>query len=71
LRTIVERGRDRVPGPESTARVFPEVHRTALAYRLTSYDAAYLELAIRRGRALATLDDDLRKAAAAAGVALV
>jgi predicted nucleic acid-binding protein len=53
--------------------VFPDVHRTALAYQLTSYDAAYLELAIRRGLALATLDDDLRKAAAAAaaGVALV
>ena len=43
----------------------------ARAYRLTAYDAAYLELAIREGLPLATLDSDLRNAAAAAGVALV
>lgn len=35
---------------------------------LTSYDAAYLELAMRRGIALATLDKNLRKAAAREGV---
>src|SRR5258708_8815619 len=28
-------------------RVFTDVHRLALSYRLTSYGAAYLELAIR------------------------
>jgi predicted nucleic acid-binding protein len=39
-------------------------------YSLTVYDAAYLELAIREGLQLATLDDDLRKAAAAAGAFL-
>jgi predicted nucleic acid-binding protein len=33
------------------------------------YDAAYLELALRRGVALATLDDKLRAAATAVGVA--
>lgn len=43
----------------------------ARAHRLTAYDAAYLELAIREGLPLATLDGDLRKAAAAAGAALV
>jgi predicted nucleic acid-binding protein len=43
----------------------------ARAHRLTAYDAAYLELAIREGLPLATLDDDLRRAAAAAGAALV
>jgi predicted nucleic acid-binding protein len=43
----------------------------ARAYRLTAYDAAYLELAIRDGLPLATTDDDLRKAATAAGGALV
>jgi predicted nucleic acid-binding protein len=42
----------------------------ARAHRLTAYDAAYLELAIREGLPLATLDGDLRKAAAAAGAAL-
>jgi predicted nucleic acid-binding protein len=34
---------------------------------LTVYDAAYLELALRRGLPLATLDDALRKAMRGAG----
>jgi predicted nucleic acid-binding protein len=42
----------------------------ARAHRLTVYDAAYLEVAMRRGLPLATLDEDLRKAARAAGVRL-
>jgi predicted nucleic acid-binding protein len=37
-------------------------------HKLTSYDAAYLELAMRRGAALATLDQNLRKAASMEGV---
>jgi predicted nucleic acid-binding protein len=40
-------------------------------HRLTTYDAAYLNLAHRLGLPLATLDDDLRKAAVAANVSLV
>lgn len=60
-----------VTDPESTARIFPDVHRVALAYRLTSYDAAYLELALRRRLPLATLDDDLIRASKAAGVTVV
>jgi predicted nucleic acid-binding protein len=32
-------------------------------YQLTLYDAAYLELALRRDLPLATLDEDLRQAA--------
>ncbi len=40
-------------------------------HKLTSYDAAYLELSLRRGLPLATLDLDLRKAAKAEGVALL
>jgi predicted nucleic acid-binding protein len=45
---------------------------TALArqYGLTIYDAAYLELAMRRGAKLATSDRDLVKAAKASGVAV-
>jgi predicted nucleic acid-binding protein len=39
-------------------------------YRLTVYDAAYLELAAREGLPLATLDKGLRAAAAKAGVRL-
>jgi predicted nucleic acid-binding protein len=56
---------------ESPRRVFSDVHRLALAYRLSSYDAAYLELALRRSLALATLDDDLIRASKAAGVVIV
>jgi len=40
-------------------------------HRLTSYDAAYLELAIRLNLPLATLDAELRKAAQAEGVPLL
>jgi len=42
----------------------------ALQHGLTAYDAAYLELARRRGLPLATFDDALRRAAPVAGVAL-
>ena len=41
----------------------------ARAHHLTAYDASYLELAIREGCALASLDRRLNKAAAAEGVA--
>ena len=37
---------------------------------LTVYDAAYLDLAIREGSQLASLDDALRKAAVKAGLSL-
>jgi predicted nucleic acid-binding protein len=37
-------------------------------FRLTMYDAAYLELAHRRGVPLATLDEDLSAAALALGL---
>jgi predicted nucleic acid-binding protein len=42
----------------------------AARHKLTLYDAAYLEAALRRGLPLATLDGELRRAAAAEGVAL-
>ena len=48
-------------------QILPLVRR----FHLSAYDAAYLELAIREGLPLATLDDDLRRAAPDAGVALV
>lgn len=41
------------------------------AHGLTSYDAVYLELAVRRQLPLATLDDNLRKAAKGVGVELL
>ena len=40
----------------------------ARRYKLSAYDAAYLELALRTGLQLATLDADLARAAATAGV---
>jgi predicted nucleic acid-binding protein len=42
---------------------FPRLHSLALTYRLTAYDAAYLDLAKRLSLPLATNDGDLRKAA--------
>jgi predicted nucleic acid-binding protein len=47
------------------------VLRLARTHRLSVYDAAYLELAQREGLPLATLDADLRRAAAEEGVALL
>jgi predicted nucleic acid-binding protein len=40
----------------------------ARRYRLSAYDASYLELALREALPLATLDEDLQKAAKKAGV---
>jgi len=48
-----------------------EVTEIARSLELTAYDAAYLALAARRGLALATVDDRLRRAAASSGVELV
>ena len=45
--------------------------RLAASHRLSLYDAAYLELALRRAMPLATLDIELRTAAAAEGVELL
>ena len=42
----------------------------AREFGLSAYDAAYLELAARRGAALATLDGKLEKASRRAGVAV-
>lgn len=53
------------------ARALGPVLALARAHRLSAYDAAYLELAIREGLPLATRDAALRSAAADVGVALV
>lgn len=49
--------------PETWDRAWPDILDLAEAHHLTVYDAAYLELAARRGLPLATLDQELRKAA--------
>jgi predicted nucleic acid-binding protein len=42
----------------------------AREYKLTSYDTIYLDLAIKKGLPIATLDKDLKKAAAQCGIKL-
>lgn len=56
---------------ETDRQAWGATARLAARHRLTMYDAAYLELAQRRGMPLATLDKDLRDAATAEGVILL
>lgn len=55
----------------TAAHALYETLQLARRYRLSSYDASYLELALRAGLPLATLDAALRKAATKAGVKLL
>lgn len=48
--------------------VFNQTAKLAEQYRLSVYDASYLELAIRYGIPLVTFDNRLRTAAEAAGI---
>ncbi len=52
----------------TSQQAFGSTLSLAQAYQLSSYDAAYLELALREGIPLATLDKDLLKAARKAKV---
>jgi predicted nucleic acid-binding protein len=56
--------------PVSRSRGLRGAYGLARARGLSAYDAAYLELALRHGVPLATLDARLREAAAAEGVAI-
>ena len=56
---------------EAHQRAFADYVPLARAHRVTVYSAMYLELALRRRLALATLDEELRRAAAEAGVDLL
>lgn len=56
---------------EAPDRAFTHILALCRTYRLTCYDAIYLDLAIRRSLPLATLDDDLRKTAKKLGIALL
>jgi predicted nucleic acid-binding protein len=53
---------------QTAARAWQESLQLARRHDLSVYDAAYLELALRRGLPLATLDLNLKAAAAAIGV---
>ncbi|MEE2715835.1 MAG: type II toxin-antitoxin system VapC family toxin [SAR324 cluster bacterium] len=48
-----------------------QIFELGLQWQLSSYDSAYLELALRKNCPLATADRALKKAATALGVALV
>jgi len=50
------------------AHALSDTLQLARRYKLSAYDASYLELALRLGIPLATLDEDLQKAARKAGV---
>jgi len=56
--------------PETASRAGARIFDLATAHGLTIYDAAYLELALRTGLKLATLDVALARAAQATGVAM-
>ena len=57
--------------PETHLQAWGAAARLAARHRLTFYDAAYLELAKRRGLPLATLDLELRAAARAERITLL
>jgi predicted nucleic acid-binding protein len=50
------------------AHALSDTLQLARRYNLSAYDASYLELALRLGVPLATLDENLQKAARKAGV---
>lgn len=56
--------------PETPVRGWHETPVLAARFGLTTYDAAYLELAMRLNVTLATLDQELSRAAREAGVPL-
>ena len=56
--------------PEPSAKVMNEILVLTRQHRLSFYDASYLELAMREGAELASLDKPLNKAARDAGVRL-
>jgi predicted nucleic acid-binding protein len=56
---------------EAGSLLVEKVLALARTFQLTAYDAAYLELALREGLPLATLDNRLRAAAGKAGVPLL
>ena len=50
------------------AHALSDTLQLARRYKLSAYDTSYLELALRTGLPLASLDEDLQKAAKKAGV---
>lgn len=61
---------DRPPQSRKPARHAELLFELAREHKLTSYDACYLDVAMRRGLPLLTLDRELGAAAASVGVAV-
>jgi predicted nucleic acid-binding protein len=57
--------------PESARRATVETLEISRQHGISVYDAAYLELAMRRGATLASLDEPLRKVAKKSGVPIL
>lgn len=55
---------------QTATRALGDTLHLARRHKLSAYDAAYLELALRQGIALATLDADLAMAARKAGLSI-
>ena len=65
---------DRLPivvDDQTAKKAFGDVLAIARAHQVTAYDAAYLELALRTGCPLASLDARLNETAAGLGIALL
>jgi len=58
------------PDPATFENALSSTLQLARRYGLSAYDASYLELALRAGLPLATLDGDLVQVARKAGVRL-
>jgi predicted nucleic acid-binding protein len=50
---------------------FPRLQALAQRHKLTAYDVAYLDLAMRLSLPLASVDDDLRKSALTEGIEIL
>lgn len=62
---------DEIPRIEDVTPSSDTIMTLARRHGLTVYDAAYLEIALRRGAALATLDTRLASAARSEGIPLI
>lgn len=69
LQAIQDLGVSEEPQPQSIT--FGVLQELAVRHRLSAYDAAYLELAVRLKLPLATLDEALRRAAVLENVELL
>jgi predicted nucleic acid-binding protein len=61
-------GVDIIADAATFAKALSDTLQIARRYRLSAYDASYLELAMRAGLPLATLDEALQKAAKKTGL---